>query len=113
MCTASLQPSTVHQVDDSCTSRKHGKKEPQSFSHCGSFDHPDVQSLNDHRLLFFILPLQKSNVLWAPKYLKYQLVSQEKQICSCLATAKHGGQKNHNGKNNCGSFFAMFSTSVG
>ena len=21
------------------TSRKHGKKEPQSFSHCGSFDH--------------------------------------------------------------------------
>jgi hypothetical protein len=24
------------------TSRKHGKKEPQSFSHCGSFDHHDV-----------------------------------------------------------------------
>jgi len=24
------------------TSRKHGKKEPQSFVHCGSFDHLDL-----------------------------------------------------------------------
>ena len=36
--------------------------------------------------------------LRAPKYLKCQLVSQEKQICSCLATAEHGGQKNRNGR---------------
>jgi hypothetical protein len=34
------------------TSRKHGKKEPQSFSHCGSFDHPDLQSLNDCIFVF-------------------------------------------------------------
>ena len=27
------------------TSRKHGKKELQSFFHCGFFDHPDLQSL--------------------------------------------------------------------
>jgi hypothetical protein len=32
---------------DIITSRKHGHKEPQSFSHCGSFDHPDLQSLNN------------------------------------------------------------------
>jgi hypothetical protein len=35
------------------TSRKHGKKEPQSFSHCGSFDHPDVQSLTAHLFFWF------------------------------------------------------------
>jgi hypothetical protein len=38
------------------TSRKHGKKEPQSFSHCGSFDHHDLQSVNDWRFVFFGLP---------------------------------------------------------
>ena len=31
------------------TSRKHGKKEPQSF------DHPDLQSLNDCKCFFFVL----------------------------------------------------------
>jgi hypothetical protein len=35
-----------------CTSRKHGKKELQSFVHCGSFDHPDLQSLNDCTFIF-------------------------------------------------------------
>jgi hypothetical protein len=34
------------------TSRKHGKKELQSFSHCGSFDHPNMQSLNDIKFVF-------------------------------------------------------------
>ena len=37
-------------------------------------------------------------ILQAPKYLKIQLVSQEKQICSCLAIAEHDGQKKRNGK---------------
>ena len=41
------------------TSRKHGEKELQSFSHCGSFDHHGLQSLNDYKILFFILRLQK------------------------------------------------------
>jgi hypothetical protein len=36
------------------TSRKHGKKEPQSFVHCGSFDHPDMQSLNDYKFFSFL-----------------------------------------------------------
>jgi hypothetical protein len=39
------------------TSRKHGKKEPQSFVHCGSFDHPDLHSLNDYKLLFLVYQL--------------------------------------------------------
>ena len=34
------------------TSRKYGKKEPQSFSHCGSFDHLDLQSLNNCIFVF-------------------------------------------------------------
>jgi hypothetical protein len=43
-----------HNWRDLCiTSRKHGKKEPQSFSHCGSFDHPDPQLINDCRFFFW------------------------------------------------------------
>ena len=34
------------------TSRKHGKKEPQSFVHCASFDHPDMHSFNDYKFVF-------------------------------------------------------------
>ena len=34
------------------TSREHCKRELQSFSHCGSFDHPDLQSLNDCIFVF-------------------------------------------------------------
>ena len=29
----------LHNIVSPTTSRKHGKKEPQSISHCGSFDH--------------------------------------------------------------------------
>ena len=49
------------------------------------------------------IPLERNNQdlsngnLQAPKYLKCQLVSQEKQICNYLAIAEHGGQKNRNG----------------
>ena len=32
---------------------EHGKIEPQLFSHCDSFDHPDMQSLNDCIFVFF------------------------------------------------------------
>ena len=38
-----------------------------------------------------------NGILQAPKYLKCQLVSQEKQISSCLTIAEHGGQKYCNG----------------
>ena len=39
------------------TSRKHGKKEPQSFSHCGSFDHHALQWLNICRFVFLTYQL--------------------------------------------------------
>jgi len=29
------------------------EKEPQSFFHCGSFDHPDLQLLNDYIFVFW------------------------------------------------------------
>ena len=32
-----------------------------------------------------------NGILQAQKYLTCQLVSQEKEICSCLAHAEHGG----------------------
>ena len=50
------------------------------------------------------IPLEKyfqdlsNGVLQDPKYLKCQLVSQEKQIYNYLTTAKHGGEKNRNVK---------------
>jgi hypothetical protein len=47
------------------TSRKHGEKEPHSFVHCGSFDHPDMHSLNDYKLVFFGLPTEVLEVLGA------------------------------------------------
>ena len=53
-----------------------------------------------------------NGILQAPNYLKCQLVGQGKQICSCLATVEHGGQKNRNGKTTAVSFLAMFSTGV-
>ena len=98
------------------TSRKHGEKEPQLVFHCGSFDHPDLQSHNDYKTYFSFydcrfkclgacdIPLERyfqylsNGTLQAPRYLKFQLVNQEIQTCSCLVTAKHGGQKNCNGK---------------
>jgi len=43
---------TLHALDNHpFTSRKHGKKEPQSFSHYGFFDHPNMQSLNNCRFV--------------------------------------------------------------
>jgi hypothetical protein len=35
------------------TSRKHSKKEPQLLSHCDSFDHLDLQSLNECKIFIF------------------------------------------------------------
>jgi hypothetical protein len=40
------------------TSRKQCEKEPRSFSHCGSFDHPDMQSLNDCKFFIFVLRMK-------------------------------------------------------
>ena len=39
------------------TGRKHGKKESQLFSHCGSFDHHALQPLNNCMYVFLGLPI--------------------------------------------------------
>jgi hypothetical protein len=36
-----------------CTSRKHGKKEPQLFVHCSPVDHHDLHLFNNYNFLFF------------------------------------------------------------
>ena len=44
---------------ESChTCRKHGKKEPQAFVHCGSFGHPDLHSLNDYKFVILVYQLK-------------------------------------------------------
>jgi hypothetical protein len=45
-------------ISPNIPSNKYGKKEPQSFSHCGSFDHRNLQSLNDCKSIFLVLRLQ-------------------------------------------------------
>ena len=108
------------------TSRKHGEKEPRLFSRCGSFDHHDLQSYNDYKFYFSIcdckskclgacdIPLEgyfrdlSNGRLQASKYLKCQLLSQEKQSRSCLAIEEHGGQKNRNGKTTAVLFHHVF-----
>ena len=109
------------------TSRKHGKKEPQLFVHCGSFDHPDLQSLNDCRFLIFLFyncnfsilgacntPLERyfqdlsSGILKAPKFLKPQLENPKIQVCSRLTSADQGGQKNRNGQTTAILFYHVF-----
>jgi hypothetical protein len=44
-----------------------------------------------------------------PQILKISIVKPKKQICICLVTADHGGQKNRNGT---AIFLTIFSTSV-
>jgi hypothetical protein len=57
-----VHTSVDRSVDDDAnyiTSGKHDKKkEPESFSHCSSFDHLDLQSLNDYIFVFFGLPVE-------------------------------------------------------
>ena len=47
-----------------------------------------------------------NGTLQASNYLKCQLVSQEKQICSCLETVEQGGQRTAMGKRVWFIFFA-------
>ena len=37
--------------------KNYTKKDPQSVSHCGFFDHPDLQSLHNYSFFFFLLQL--------------------------------------------------------
>ena len=96
--------------------RKLCKKDSQPLSYCGSFDHPDVQSLNDYSNLFlfcFASPIltflgyviHRWKDIFRPfqRYItslqipKIPVGKPSKQICSHLTTTNQGGQKNRDG----------------
>ena len=51
------------------TSRKHGKKEPQLFFYCSSFDHHALQLLNNCIFVFLDLATDTVDILELVKYL--------------------------------------------
>jgi hypothetical protein len=112
-----------------CTSRKRCKKEPQLFFHCDSFDHPDLQSLNNCIFFFFLLsfttliisflgacntPLERylqnlfRGMLKTPNFLKFELVKKKKKNCSRSTSANQCGQKNRNGQTIAVLFYNVF-----
>ena len=48
---------------DPSTSREHGEKEPHSLSHCGSFAHHALSSLNNYIIVFLDLPTGTLSIL--------------------------------------------------
>jgi hypothetical protein len=106
------------------TSRKHCKKEPQSFLHCSSFDHPNMHLLNNYKFVLFGLPTQMLGIwgviniplgafqrcITCPPKVRIRTIKQKKRVCNRLLTADQGGQKNRNGKTTA-VLFATFSTS--
>ena len=106
--------------------RKHGEKEPQSFSHWCSFDHPGLQSQNDYKVCFSFceckiesyracdIPLERysqdlsNDILQAPKYLKCQFASQEKQNLQLFSDCRAGWSKEPQWENDCVSFLPCF-----
>ena len=109
------------------TSRKHGKKEMQSFSHCNSFDHHDFAISKQLQIFLFWFTNWKFKNLGAfnillyrswkftfqrcitcPKHFKIAVIKPNKQICSRLLTADQGGQKNRNGTMTAILFYHVF-----
>jgi hypothetical protein len=108
------------------TSRKYGKKEPQSFSHYGYFDHPDLQSLKDCIFVFLVYdcnvgmlgacntPLERcfqdlsSTILKAPKFLTFELVNYNNTNMQSFSDCRSGWLKELEWENNCGSFLPCF-----
>ena len=99
----------------------YAEKKSQLFFHCGSFDHHDLQSLNDYMAFsfpFFDYSMEFSgrlvhrckgvfqglsnNILQAPKFLTIQLVNQKKMqlFNKCRAC----WSKEPHRKNDCGFF---------
>ena len=99
------------------TSRKHGEKEVQSFSHCGSFDHHDLQSHNDYKNLFFILRLQISwgmwYIVWYSIYYELKIPKMvvgksRKANIQLLSNCRVWWSKEPQWENNCGTFSDCF-----
>ena len=83
------------------TSRKHGKKEPHTFSYCGSFDHPDLQSINECIFVFLVLRLQFWNYGGMPS-------GKSKKKMQSFNDCKSWWSKEPQWENNCGSFLPCF-----
>ena len=86
------------------TSTEHGEKEPQSFVHCGSFDQPALQSLNDCKLCFFDISTENLGiwgfVIYCWKCLeipKIVVAKRKRKTCSRLEIADQTRQKNYYG----------------
>ena len=81
------------------------RKKPQSFSHCGSFDHPDLQSLNNYNLK----KIQACNILleksWNLKFQTFQLVDQKNKYSVDCRTQ---WSKEPQWENECSSFPHIF-----
>ena len=111
------------------TSIKHGKKKPQSFFHCGSFDHPDLQSHDDYKNLFFILRFENLKFIFSwgmwytikkvfsrpfrryitsPKIPKVSVGRLRKQIYGFLSNCRAWWSKEPQWENECGSFSPCF-----
>ena len=111
------------------TSRKHGKKELQSFSRCGSFDHHALQSLKQCRFVFLGLPIDTLGILgliiYRCKGIEYTFATiyhtpPKNKICSrkleikilqLFSDCRSGWSKEPQWENDCGFFCAQFSTS--
>ena len=91
--------------------KKHGSKEPQSFSHWGSFDHPNLQSLNKCNYLFiYLCLLTKILRIWGLLIYRNSIphVIPKKQFCNHVVTTDQGGQKNCNWKTVVVLFYHVF-----
>ena len=102
------------------------KKELQLFSHCGSFDHHALQSLNNCRFVFLNLPTGTLDILglviyrWkgienifpmvynTPQYILNCSLKIKNIICNHYVTANQGGHKNRNEKTIAVPFHQVF-----
>ena len=87
----------TYTFDNHNISTKRCEKKLQSLSHCGSFDHPDLHSLNNCIFKIFCscnfkileacnTPFERyfqdlsNDILKAPKFLKFELVNQKNKF---------------------------------
>ena len=108
------------------TSRKRCEKEPQSFSHCGSFDHHELQFTKRLKVFLFCFttlilnllgacntPLGKyfqdisTIILKAPKFLKFELLNQKTNL-QLFNECRSGWSKESQWTNDYGSFLPCF-----
>ena len=106
---------------------KHGEKDPQSFFHCDSFDHPSLHSLKEYKKNVFHfcdckirwfgtcdILLERyfqdfsNGIIQAPKYLKCLLVSQENTNMQLFSDCRAWWSKEPHWKNDYGSFSPCF-----